>query len=215
MGIRLARWLATTQRSSFGPSGRGAAQLLRATCCLAALVLALCAVPPTAAKAVPPQRSLGTGAWCWFADPRGVHYEGAHRRTYIGWVADDGDIKVSAFDHDSGIPTTVVLHSKLQIDDHTNPALLVWPDGRIEVFYAGHNGDRMYYRVTRNPEDITSWEPEATISTNTSGHFGFTYPNPIRLSAEAKTYLFWRGGNWNPTSRPGRTARAPGRGRGT
>ena len=25
------------------------------------------------------------------------------------------------------------------------------------------------------------------------------YPNPIRLSAEAKTYLFWRGGNYNPT----------------
>ena len=117
--------LATTQRSSFGPSGRGAARLLRAACCVAALVLALCVVLPAAAQAVPPQHSLGTGAWCWFADPRGVHYEGAHRRTYIGWVADDGDIKVSAFDHDSGIPTTVVLHSKLQVDDHTNPALLV------------------------------------------------------------------------------------------
>ena len=195
----LAPTLAMTQRSSFGPSGRGAAHLRRAICCVAALVVALGVVLPAAVKAVPPQHSLGTGAWCWFADPRGVHYEGAHRRTYIGWVADDGDIKVSAFDHDSGIPTTVVLHSKLQVDDHTNPALLVWPDGRIEVFYAGHNGDRMYYRVTRNPEDITSWEPEATISTNTSGHFGFTYPNPIRLSAEAKTYLFWRGGNWNPT----------------
>ena len=197
---RLVAKLAMTQRPTFGPSAMGAAQMVRTTCCVAALVLALFVVlPTTTVKAVPPQHSLGTGAWCWFADPRGVHYEGAHRRTYIGWVADDGDIKVSAFDHDSGIPTTVVLHSKLQIDDHTNPALLVLPDGRIEVFYDGHNGDRMYHRVTRNPEDITSWEPEAEISTNTSGRFGFTYPNPIRLSAEAKTYLFWRGGNWNPT----------------
>ena len=196
---RLVPTLATTTTIIVSARVVGARLNWSRDCSVAALVLALCVLLPAAVKAVPPQHSLGTGAWCWFADPRGVHYEGTHRRTYIGWVADDGDIKVSAFDHDSGIPTTVVLHSKLQIDDHTNPALLVWPDGRIEVFYAGHNGDRMYYRVTRNPEDITSWEPEATISTNTSGHFGFTYPNPIRLSAEAKTYLFWRGGNWNPT----------------
>jgi hypothetical protein len=53
----------------------------------------------------------------------------------------------------------------------------------------------MYHRVTKHPEDITSWEPEASISTNTPGKFGFTYPNPIRLSAESKTYLFWRGSN--------------------
>jgi len=128
-----------------------------------------------------------------------VHYEGAYRRTYIGWVSDDGDIRVAAFDQDTGIPTTVVLHSKLEVDDHTNPALLVWPDGRIEVFYSSHNGSVMYYRVTKHPEDITSWEPQESISTNTSGRFGFTYPNPIRLSMEEKTYLFWRGGNWNPT----------------
>jgi hypothetical protein len=177
----------------------GRARMLYATSLGTVLVLAFCLVLPAVVKAVPPKRSLGSGAWCWFADPRGVHYEGAHRRTYIGWVADDGDIKVAAFDHDSGVPTTVVLHSKLLVDDHTNPALLVLPDGRIEVFYAGHNGDVMYYRVTKNPEDVTSWEPEEKISTNTSGKFGFTYPNPIRLNAEAKTYLFWRGGNWNPT----------------
>jgi BNR repeat-containing family member/PKD domain/Concanavalin A-like lectin/glucanases superfamily len=173
--------------------------MVRAVCYSVSLALALWVGLPAGAMAVPPQRSLGEGAWCWFADPRGVHYEGAHRQTFIGWVAGDGDIKVAAFDHDSGIPTTAVLHSKLQVDDHSNPALLVWPDGRVEVFYAGHNGNRMYYRVTRNPEDITSWEPEATMPTNTSGPYGFTYPNPIRLGAESKTYLFWRGGNYNPT----------------
>jgi hypothetical protein len=153
----------------------GRARMFYATSFGAVLVLVFCLVLPAVAKAVPPKRSLGSGAWCWFADPRGVHYEGAHRRTYIGWVADDGDIKVAAFDHDSGVPTTVVLHSKLLVDDHTNPALLALPDGRIEVFYAGHNGDRMYYRVTKNPEDITSWEPEEEISTNTPGKFGFTW----------------------------------------
>jgi BNR repeat-containing family member/PKD domain/Concanavalin A-like lectin/glucanases superfamily len=177
---------------------------------IAVLALAL----PAVSKGVLAQRSLGDGAWSWFADPRAVHYEKAHRETYIGWVAQDGDIKVAAFDHDSGIRTTAVLHSRFQIDDHANPALLVRPDGRIEVFYAMHDGDRMYHRVTKNPEDITSWEQEQTISTDTYGSKGFTYPNPIRLSAEAKTYLFWRGGNYNPTfsTRPdGQTAWAPAR----
>jgi len=165
----------------------------------AALALSFAAALPASAHAVSPQRTLGDGAWCWFADPRGVHYEGARKQTYVGWVAQDGDIKVAALDHDSGIRTTAVLHSKLQVDDHSNPAVLVRPDRRIVVFYAGHNSDGMYYRVSRNPEDIRSWGEETTIPTNTPGGHGYTYPNPIRLSAEGKTYLFWRGGNYNPT----------------
>ena len=37
------------------------------------------------------------------------------------------------------------------------------------------------------------------MPTNTPGIRGYTYPNPIRLEAEDRTYLFWRGGNYNPT----------------
>src|SRR5215210_1175370 len=82
-----------------------------------------------AARAAP--RTMGDGAWCWFADPRGVRFDGLHKRTYVGWVAQDGDIKVSAYDHDSLSRTTAVLESRLQIDDHSNPALQVLADGRI------------------------------------------------------------------------------------
>ena len=57
----------------------------------------------------------------------------------------------------------------------------------------------MHYRTTRFPEDITSWESPSTVPTNTSGTRGFTYPNPLHLSAEHERYLFWRGGNRNPT----------------
>src|SRR4051794_22937605 len=73
------------------------------------------------------------------------------------------------------------------------------PDGRIRVYYSAHNGSAMYYRTARAPEDITAWDAPRTMPTNMSGPYGFTYPNPIRLSAERKTYLFWRGGNYNPT----------------
>lgn len=168
--------------------------------CLSALIaLSLSVGLPALGQAAPPQQPLGDGAWSWFADPRGVHYQGTKNATYIGWVAQDGDIKVASFDHGSGVRTTAVLNAKLQVDDHSNPALLVRPDGRLQVFYSRHNGGSMFYRVTRNPEDIGSWGTEETLPTNTSGGKGFTYPNPMRLSAEGKTYLFWRGGNYNPT----------------
>ncbi len=29
---------------------------------------------------------VADGAWCWFQDPRAVHYVGLHNRTYIGYV---------------------------------------------------------------------------------------------------------------------------------
>jgi len=170
---------------------------------LARYLLAVCGVIAVLAGAADRShaapRTLGDGAWCWFADPRGVRFDGLHKRTYVGWVAQDGDIKVSAYDHDSFTRTTAVLESRLQIDDHSNPALQVLEDGRIRVYYSAHNGSALYYRTTRAPEDITSWQAPRTIPTNTSGTRGFTYPNPIHLSAERKSYLFWRGGNYNPT----------------
>lgn len=171
----------------------------RVALCLVAACGALAALAGVARPAHAAPQTLGDGAWCWFADPRGVRYDGLHRRTYVGWVAEDGDIKVSAYDHDSITRTTVLLESRLQIDDHSNPALQVLADGRIRVFYSAHNGTTLYYRTTRSPEDVSSWEAPQTIPTNTSGTRGFTYPNPIRLGTERKSYLFWRGGNYNPT----------------
>jgi hypothetical protein len=151
------------------------------------------------APAVAVQPTLGDGAWCWFADPRAVRYDGQHRKTYLGWVAHDGDIMISAFDHDSFTRTTAAIHPKLQVDDHSNPAIQIRPDGRLAVYYSAHDGPRMYYRVSARPEDVRSWGPVQEIPTNTEGRGkGYTYPNPIHLSAEAKTYLFWRGGDFNP-----------------
>jgi hypothetical protein len=167
--------------------------LVAAACVVFTLIGAL-ARPASGA-----QRVLGDGAWSWFADPRGVRYDGAHMRTYVGWVAQDGDVKVSAYDHVTLSRTTVVLASRLQVDDHANPAIQVLADGRLRVFYSAHYGDFMYYRTTRNPEDITSWDAPLTIPVNSPGTKGYTYPNPIHLSAEGTSYLFWRGGNHNPT----------------
>src|SRR3954465_2142560 len=48
-----------------------------------ALALFLLAAAAGAAFAAP--RTMGDGAWCWFADPRGVRFDGLHKRTYVGW----------------------------------------------------------------------------------------------------------------------------------
>jgi PKD repeat protein len=158
----------------------------------------LCALGAAGAAhaAVPP---IGDGAWSWFGDPRAVTYTGAHTRTYVGWVDPDGDIMVSSFDHATRQRVTAVLAARLNRDDHAAPAIQVRPDGRLVVFYSRHVGPAMHYRVSSRPEDVTSWEAPQTAPVNTPGVRGYTYPNPVRLEAEDQTYLFWRGGNYNPT----------------
>ena len=162
-----------------------------------AVVLACAGATATpAAAAIHP---IGDGAWSWFGDPRAVTYTGAHTRTYAGWVDLEGDIKVSSYDHATGDRVTAVLQARLNRDDHANPSIQVRPDGRLVVYYSRHVGPSMHYRVSSNPEDVTSWQAPQTVPTNSPGIRGYTYPNPIRLEAEDRTYLFWRGGNYNPT----------------
>jgi hypothetical protein len=160
-------------------------------------------VPKARAPVVEPlrERQFTTGgAWSWFGDPRAVYYEGKYRRTYTGWVARDGSIQVASYDHDSGHQMITTLKARLQVDDHDNPSILVRPDGRLMVFWSTHAGPEMWYRRSVRPEDITAWEPERTFPTNTPGGDGYTYPNPVQLSGEGnRIYLFWRGGNFNPS----------------
>jgi PKD repeat protein len=180
---------------------------------LIAVVCAACtgAAPAPAAAATHP---IGAGAWSWFGDPRAVTYSGAHTRTYSGWVDLEGDIKVSSYDHATGDRVTAVLQARLDKDDHANPSIQVRPDGRLVVYYSRHVGPTMHYRVSSSPEDVRAWEPPQTVPTNSPGIRGYTYPNPIRLEAEQRTYLFWRGGNYNPTfsiQEDGETSWSPAR----
>ena len=163
------------------------------------LIAVVCALGLGAAQAAAAIHPIGDGAWSWFGDPRAVTYTGAHTRTYVGWVDIEGDIKVSSYDHATGDRVTAVLQARLNKDDHANPSIQIRPDGRLVVYYSRHVGPSMHYRLSSNPEDVTSWEPPQTVPTNSPGIRGYTYPNPIRLEAEDRTYLFWRGGNYNPT----------------
>lgn len=140
------------------------------------------------------------GAWCWFADPRALHYEsveGDVNRSYIGYIDVHGNIKASQYDFLSGQRKEVLVRSYFQPDDHNNPTFLVLPDGRIMIFYSRHTDEPcFYYRISRCPGDITDLGAEQKIKTKDNT----TYPSPFILSDDPEhIYLCWRGINWHPT----------------
>lgn len=144
--------------------------------------------------------TLNNGAWCWFQGPRVIRHKGLFDKTYSGWVNKKGDIIISSYDDNTKLTVYNTLHSKLQIDDHSAPSILIRNDGHIMVFYSAHIGDSLYYKISTNPEDIYSWGDEKKVNTNIEGRWKYTYSNPVQLSNENnKIYLFWRGGNGEPT----------------
>jgi hypothetical protein len=143
---------------------------------------------------------IGEGAWCWFGDPRTVYHAGQRRLTLAAWADSDKNIRVASYDHDSKMQTIVTLASNFSSDDHDVPSLHVDHDEHVLVFWSGHAGQTMFYRRTTNPGDVSTWDPQRTVPTNVAGIEGYTYPNPVRLTGENnRLWLFWRGGNFNPT----------------
>ncbi len=142
------------------------------------------------------------GAWCWFSDPRAVYYDG---KTYTGWVKDDGSVEVGAFDYQTGAVTTQIIYPRLEVDDHNNPAFVIRPDGHLLAFYTKHHKEDLYVSVTKNPEDITAWEPPKVLHPNDPalvekyGDDRYTYANPFMLSDENnRLYLFGRWTGFKP-----------------
>jgi hypothetical protein len=140
------------------------------------------------------------GAWCWFADPRALHYEnagGTINSTYIGYIDVHGNIKATQHDFITGKNNEVLIRSYFQPDDHDNPSFLVLPDERIMMFYSRHTDEAcFYYRISKKPGDITSLGAEMKIITANNT----TYPSPFILSDDpTHIYLCWRGINWHPT----------------
>jgi hypothetical protein len=183
---------------------RGVLAWWRVCCCLFVLALFTCAAGAPAGRAADFSHpatlaagSWGPGAWCWFADPRAVRVSSPRDVTFVAWIDWDGALLVGAYDSATDHRSTAVLGTLFH-DDHGNPAILVEPDHRITVFWSAHNGSAMYYRTTLRPEDISAWGAASTVPSSLPGHLGFTYPNPVMLSAEGnRLYLFWRGASWS------------------
>ena len=140
------------------------------------------------------------GAWCWFADPRALHYEnaaGTINATYIGYIDVHGNVKATQYDWVSHRKTDVLIRSCFQPDDHNNPTFLVLPDERVMIFYTRHTDEAcIWYRISQRPGDITALGEEKRLATANNT----TYPSPFILSDDPQhIYLCWRGINWHPT----------------
>ena len=167
------------------------------------LFVALCAVASCGLKA---QQSYSghqlteEGAWCWFADPRAVHYaseDGSINASYIGYIDVHGNVKAMQMDYNTGLRTEVLVRSYFQPDDHNNPTFLVLPDERVLIIYSRHTDEpAFYYRVSKYPGDISVLGEEKCIVTN----HNTTYPSPFLMSDDPEHfYLCWRGLGWHPT----------------
>lgn len=140
------------------------------------------------------------GAWCWFADPRAIHYENASgtiNASYLGYIDVHGNVKATQVDFLRSVRTEVLVRSGFQPDDHNNPTFIVLPDERVMIFYTRHTDEpKIWYRVSVNPGDISQLGPEKSIAVANNT----TYPSPFMLSDDpGHIYLCWRGINWHPT----------------
>ena len=124
-----------------------------------------------------------------------MHYTGLLHRTYTGWTDRAGAVVIAA--HGPGYRAEAVVAHLGYVNDHSNPSLLMRPDRRLMVFYSRHSGGAMFYRVASAPESISSWGNERVVTTNSPGGRGYTYPNPVVVKNQL--FLFWRGGDWEPT----------------
>lgn len=132
------------------------------------------------------------GAWCWFADPRSLYYNGKREQTYFSWVTSAGNIVIAAYNHKTGEISKNVLSERLQADDHANPTIFITKDGKIILFYSKHFDTVMRYRISSKAEDISSFGPEKTFGYNV------TYPYPFQVGEDI--VIFYRGdSDWHPT----------------
>jgi hypothetical protein len=141
-------------------------------------------------------------AWCWFSDPRAIYHAGEHQRTYASWVDSSGNVLIGYYDHQSGDTETHVLHEKLEVDDHDNPALHMMDDGRLMVLYSRHSRSTpIYQMVSQNAEDISNWEERRSLYLNDTVRYAdysntYTYVNLWEV--EDQLFLLWRGADFKP-----------------
>ncbi len=132
------------------------------------------------------------GGWCWIQDPRAVHFHGDRDRTYFGWCDNNASGRIMAgwLDHESGETAQAMVSPHGQHDDHSAPAMLV-VEGRLWVFWSGHNSGGLRLRKAREPESISGWERESRITAERA----VTYANPVMVNGgrhHRRVYVFFR-----------------------
>lgn len=136
--------------------------------------------------------------YTWYAEPKAMYYEGTHKRTYMAWNTSTGTKGIAYYDHDTKDTfVTTLPPMPYGADDHNHPAIIARPDGKIMIFCTGHDGGNITELISKNPEDISSWESPIYPG----GNGGYCYPNAVFLKGEGtkgRFYLFFRDAQWEP-----------------
>lgn len=149
------------------------------------------------------------GAWCWFSDPRAIYSKQKNGQIVTGWVTKSGDIMSASLDLKSGKIQQKRLYTKLEIDDHDNPAFLELTDNRILTQYTWHGGSKKGMGVIQNttlqPRDVTTFSDSLVFKPQTPELLKkyvretYTYANPFMLSGENhKIFSFGRWVGFKP-----------------
>jgi hypothetical protein len=151
------------------------------------------------------------GTWSWYMDERLIQ-DPANSHYLINSITSSnsagnpgGVVRVTSFDPATGSRRTVAM-ADLDEDDHNAGGLLVLPDGRYLTLYSNHGHQGLQdtlsrYRVTINPHDASSWEPERAFDWRTTPGWnqnpfsstGVSYHNIYYLPAEDRVINFSRG----------------------
>jgi hypothetical protein len=128
------------------------------------------------------------GAWCWFADPRAIYYNG---KTYYTYVTTNGHVKVQEYNHATGESTAPFDLAYLGEDDHNVPALLIREsDHRLLVFYGERATKPEYLRISTNPEDSTAWDSPINLDGQIGAELKYAYQQPCQLLGEANDPIY-------------------------
>ncbi len=167
---------------------------------LSFLISILCTTSLLAQNTPPAEdyvKVTNNGSWCWFSDPRAIYVEGAY---YGGYVDSVGNIWSFSYNPVNQEIKHFLHYEKLDKDDHANPSICRLKDGRLITFFSGHGGmgkTPLYYRITKNKNDISAWGELQQVGTKDKKLFNTCYSNPAILSAEKhRTYLFYRGADF-------------------
>ncbi|MCP4641059.1 MAG: hypothetical protein GY851_11525 [bacterium] len=176
----------------------------RPTVALATLVALIAASAVYGAEAPMPfvNDALG-GTLARDHQSRAMYFAGEHRRTYLAYMDQDFNARVTSYDHDTKAwaePVVVddciaeVGWCKGLKDGHNAPNLWVSKTGIVHLIYGSHGTPFKYARSTK-PEVIDQWELGARLSSFA------TYPYVCELP-DGELLMFYRygptGGYKNP-----------------
>lgn len=122
--------------------------------------------PSTTRTTTPGESSVfaENGAYTWWTNMQAFRFVGEKDQTYLSYVDEEGNRCLASYNHETKEYNYGVL-AQYEKDDHDSAGVQVLPDGRLLCVYVRHNKDKVIrWRITKNPEDITSFGEEYSIS---------------------------------------------------